>query len=147
MAQGGSIARFTLWYFALVFGAGFALGVLRTLLLEPRVGAQTAELLELPLMVLVSAWAAAFCLRRLGAGLGRSAAAGAGVAAVILLLGFELVVVLLLRGEPLGGWLATRASPAGVAWGVAVLLFGVWPWLLHPRVAAGRGLSSPRRAD
>lgn len=147
MWQGGSIARFTLWYFALVFGAGFALGVLRTLFLEPRVGAQTAELLELPLMVVVSSWAAWFCLRRLGAGLARGQAAAAGLAAVVLLLAFEFVVVLLLRGETIGAWLAARATPAGVGYGLAVALYGALPWLLHPRVVAGRSLSSTRRAD
>ena len=141
------MVRFALWYFALVFGTGFALGVLRTLLLEPRIGAQTAELLELPLMVLVSAWAAGFCLRRLGRRLARREVGVAGAAAVLLLLAFELGVVLLLPGDSLGAWLASRATAAGAACGAAVAVYGALPWLRYPGLTAGRGLSSRERAD
>ena len=40
-------------YFALVFGAGFVLGVLRISFLVPRFGERLAELAEMPLMLLV----------------------------------------------------------------------------------------------
>jgi hypothetical protein len=40
-------------YFGLVFGAGFRLGPLRVLFVEPRVGARWAELLEAPVMFVV----------------------------------------------------------------------------------------------
>ncbi|MEE4360319.1 MAG: hypothetical protein V2I63_02215 [Pseudomonadales bacterium] len=127
------MARFTLWYFALVFGAGFALGVLRTLLLEPRLGSATAQFVELPFMVVISLWAAGFCLRRLGAELSRTEVAFAGAAAVLLLFGFELVLVLGLRGETPGAWLQSRLSPPGIAYLISVLAFGCWPWVLYPR--------------
>lgn len=51
-------------YFAVVFSAGFVLGTLRTLAVEPAVGGLTATLLELPLMLSVSWFAAGFVLRR-----------------------------------------------------------------------------------
>jgi hypothetical protein len=41
-------------YFALVFGAGFVLGTIRTLLVVPRVGTRRAELMEMPIMLLVT---------------------------------------------------------------------------------------------
>lgn len=40
-------------YFCLVFGAGFLLGPIRILILEPSVGQRTAELVEAPLMLAV----------------------------------------------------------------------------------------------
>jgi hypothetical protein len=40
-------------YFALVFGAGFVLGVLRVSFLVPRFGERIAELGEMPLMLAV----------------------------------------------------------------------------------------------
>ena len=39
-------------YFALVFGAGFVIGVLRVAFLVPRFGERLAELAEMPLMLL-----------------------------------------------------------------------------------------------
>jgi hypothetical protein len=41
-------------YFALVFGAGFLLGTIRTLWVVPRVGTRTAELMEMPIMLIVT---------------------------------------------------------------------------------------------
>ena len=40
-------------YFALVFGAGFVLGTIRTLWVAPRVGMRIAELMETPNMLVV----------------------------------------------------------------------------------------------
>ena len=45
-------------YFMLVFGAGFVLGTIRTLWVVPRVGARMAELMETPIMFVVTVLAA-----------------------------------------------------------------------------------------
>jgi hypothetical protein len=42
-------------YFVLVFGAGFVLGTIRTLWIVPMFGTRTAELLETPIMFVVTA--------------------------------------------------------------------------------------------
>ena len=52
-------------YFILVFGAGFILGPIRVLWLVPRLGERWAELVELPVMVVVIVLAARFVVRRL----------------------------------------------------------------------------------
>ncbi len=44
-------SRLGLAYFAVIFGLGFLLGTVRTLLLEPRIGALPAVALELPVML------------------------------------------------------------------------------------------------
>jgi len=48
------ILRAGVLYFALVFGAGFALGTIRTLWTAPSFGTRTAELMEMPIMLAVS---------------------------------------------------------------------------------------------
>jgi hypothetical protein len=45
-------------YFALVFGAGFVLGTIRTLWVVPRFGTRMAELMEMPIMLAVTIVAA-----------------------------------------------------------------------------------------
>lgn len=45
------IVRPAFLYFLLVFGIGFVLGRIRTLWLVPQFGARTAELMEMPVML------------------------------------------------------------------------------------------------
>ena len=45
-------------YFALAFGAGFVLGSIRVLWVVPRLGERTAELMETPIMLVVTVFAA-----------------------------------------------------------------------------------------
>ena len=52
-------------YFALVFGAGFVLGTVRTLWVVPRVGTRKAELMETPIMLVVTIVAARWTVLRL----------------------------------------------------------------------------------
>jgi hypothetical protein len=51
-------------YFALVFGAGFALGTIRTLWVVPRLGTRKAELMEAPIMLVVTIVAARWVVLR-----------------------------------------------------------------------------------
>jgi hypothetical protein len=52
-------------YFGLVFGAGFVLGTIRTLWVVPRVGARMAELMETPVMLVVTIVTARWMVLRL----------------------------------------------------------------------------------
>ena len=51
-------------YFAIIFGVGFALGTIRVLLVVPRVGVRTAELMEEPIMFVVIFMTARWLVRR-----------------------------------------------------------------------------------
>jgi hypothetical protein len=53
------------FYFVLVFGAGFVLGPIRILLAAPRFGTRVAELMEAPIMFVVTILAARWIVRRL----------------------------------------------------------------------------------
>ena len=48
------ILKASVLYFALVFGAGFLLGTVRTVWVAPRVGTRRAELMEAPIMLVVT---------------------------------------------------------------------------------------------
>jgi hypothetical protein len=58
------ILRDGLFYFVLVFGAGFVLGPIRIALLVPRFGERIAELMEMPIMLGVIRVAATWTVRR-----------------------------------------------------------------------------------
>jgi hypothetical protein len=51
-------------YFALVFGAGFVLGTIRTLWIVPRLGTRMAELMETPIMLMITILVARWTVRR-----------------------------------------------------------------------------------
>jgi hypothetical protein len=52
------VLRAGVLYFTIIFVIGFALGTIRVLLLVPRLGAVTSELIELPI-ILTAAWTCA----------------------------------------------------------------------------------------
>jgi glucose uptake protein GlcU len=73
-------------YFALVFGAGLVLGTIRTLWVVPRVGTRKAELMETPIMLVVTILAARWMVQRLAVPAAASARLGMGCIALLLLL-------------------------------------------------------------
>jgi hypothetical protein len=56
----------SLAFFALVFAAGFALGAVREILLRPYLGASLSRLLELPVMIGITVFAASKTVRWFG---------------------------------------------------------------------------------
>jgi len=59
------IVRAGVLYFALVFGAGFVLGTIRTLWIVPRLGTRMAELMETPIMLVITILAARWTVWRI----------------------------------------------------------------------------------
>jgi hypothetical protein len=80
-------------YFAMVFGAGFILGVLRVSFLVPRLGERLAELAEMPIMFVIILVSARSVTRRFAIPPSASARLGMGVLALGLLLTAELILV------------------------------------------------------
>lgn len=119
-----------LLYFALVFGCGFALGVVRTIWLVPAIGARAAELCELPLMMAISVLAAGWVSRRLAVPQQARPRLTMGGIALALLLASEFGLVLQLRGLTVAEYFASRDPVSGSAYALSLALFALAPWLL-----------------
>ena len=118
-------------YFALVFAAGFVLGVVRTLILAPRLGAVAAVAVELPVMLAVSWLAAGWAISRLAIA-GRPADRLAmGAVGFVLLIAAEVALSSAL-GSPPAAYLASFSRPEGALGLAGQLAFALVPWIrLH----------------
>jgi hypothetical protein len=121
------------FYFALVFAAGFVLGTIRTLWIVPRVGARTAELMETPIMFAVTVLAAHWVARRLLLPPNVATRLGFGFVALGLLIITEFTVVLWLRGLTIREYLAGRDPVAGTAYLIMLVVFALMPLLVARR--------------
>jgi ABC-type uncharacterized transport system permease subunit len=117
-------------YFALVFGAGFVLGTIRTLWIVPRVGTRIAELMETPIMLIVTVRAAGWIVRRLAVPPARPVRLSMGFVGLVLLLVAELALVLWVRGLSIREYFASRDPVAGTVYYVMLAVFTVMPILV-----------------
>lgn len=114
-------------YFALVFGAGFVLGTIRTLWVVPRVGTRTAELMEMPIMLAVTIMAARWTVLRLAVPPMPSARLRMGCIALLLMLVAEFGFVLWIRGLSIKDYLATRDPVSGTVYYAMLVAFAIMP--------------------
>ena len=130
-------------YFAVVFGAGFALGPLRLLWAVPRFGQRVAELMEMPVMLVVVILAARWIVRRHVVPATVACRLGMGGVALTLLVAAELALASLLRGLSPREYV-TQQDPVSGAVFLAVLgAFAAMPLLVAraggvPACDAGR---------
>ncbi len=120
-------------YFAIVFGAGFALGPIRILVLAPKIGERTAELLEMPVMLAVSAATAHWVLRRFPVPARTGLRLALGFLALLFMLLAEFALVVRLRNITIEQYFATRDPISGAAYYLSLLLFALFPSLLDRR--------------
>ena len=121
-------------YFAIVFGAGFLLGTIRVLVIVPRLGERAAELLEIPLMVMVVALTAHFITRRFASALaGSTAWLQVGVIALACMLAADVGVGVVLRGMTVRDALFARDPLSGTAYYLALGFLALAPWLFERR--------------
>lgn len=117
-------------YFAIVFGVGFFLGMLRVPFLVPALGERTAELIELPFMLAAIFFAARWVVGRYSFKGDLVSALSVGIIAALVLLVVEFSVVLWLRGLSIIQFLESRDSIAAVLYYSAVGVFGLMPAIL-----------------
>jgi hypothetical protein len=121
------------FYFALVFAAGFVLGTVRTLWAVPRLGVRTAELAEAPIMFGVSILAARWVVRHVQVSPQRSRRLAMGCIALGLMLVAEFTLGLSIRGMTTREYFAARDPVSGAVYFVTLGAFAVIPMF------AGRG--------
>jgi len=117
-------------YFVLTCGAGFVLGTIRVLWAVPRFGERTAELMEMPIMLIVTILAAGWAVRRLALPRTASKRLAVGLFALGILLVAEFAVVLYLRGLTIREYFASRDPVAGTVYLVMLGAFAIMPFLV-----------------
>jgi hypothetical protein len=125
-----------LLYFLIVFAAGFVLGVIRVLALEPALGTGTAELLEMPVMVGLTVCAARWVVRHFQIPITLGGRLVVGMLALLLLLGAELGVAIGLRGLSVSEAILDRDPISGMAYLLSLVLFALMPTLVLRRKSA-----------
>lgn len=120
-------------YSGTIFLFAFAMGVLRTLVVAPRIGEVAAVLVELPVVLgaswLVCRWAQARF--NLASRLKHGAVMGA--VAFVALQATEAFVALALFGRPPGDYLGAFAGPAGAMGLAGQILFALFPLIRSRR--------------
>ena len=120
-------------YFALVFGIGFVLGTIRTLWVVPRVGTRMAELMETPIMLVVTIVAARWTVLRLAVPYTSSTRVGMGRIALILMFIAEFGFVLWVRGLSIRDYVATRDPVSGKVYYLMLAVLAIMPLLVSKR--------------
>jgi hypothetical protein len=120
-------------YFAAVFGAGFVLGPIRMVWVVPRLGARMAELLEAPIMLVITFVAARWIVRRLAVPPTPSGRLGMGGIGLGLMLIAEFTLVLWLRGLSIRDYIAGRDPVAATVYYATLGAFGILPLLVARR--------------
>ena len=130
-------------YAGLVFGAGFLLGTVRVLLVVPRLGVRSAELLEMPLMALVIVGAARLVVRRFQLPQGLAVRLPVGATALALMVGFEFLVAVGLQGRTVVQVISDRDPVSGPVYLALLLLFALMPSLLRQEADAATTQPEP----
>lgn len=121
----------TLLYFLAVFGAGFALGPIRVLWLEPRLGVVAATLCEAPFLLFAMIAAAYWIPRIVSISAGTGAMLAMGLGALALQQAADFVVGTALRGISATDQWARLASPEGAIYAVLLVLFALMPAVVN----------------
>jgi hypothetical protein len=124
------ILKAGLLYFAIVFGAGFVLGPIRILLVVPRLGDITAELLEAPIMLVVIILASQWVIQYLSVPFTFSSRLGMGFLGLGLMVAAEFTFVLWIRGISVKEYLKSRDRISGMVYYVMLVVFAVMPTIL-----------------
>jgi hypothetical protein len=117
-------------YFVLVFAAGFVLGTVRILILVPRLGVRTSELLETPLMIAVTVIVARWIVRRFRVPSVASTRLAIGLAGLLFLLIAEFGIAARLQGQSITEAVMNRDPVSGPVYFISLGLFALMPALV-----------------
>lgn len=125
-----SVIKPAVSYFFWVFLCGFVLGVVREVWMLQWLSQRNAELMEMPVILFVAWLSALYCVVRPSKKRRGSHFLLVGLLALILMLGFELIVVLGLRGLTFSAYVESRDVVSGGAYVLSLMLFMLMPWLV-----------------
>jgi hypothetical protein len=117
-------------YFAVTYTAGFVFGSLREILVVPRLGPLAATLIEAPLMLLVTYFAALWVVGRFDTLPSLSERLAVGGIGFALLIAAEIIFSGLMRGWSFGQWLTHLKTADGAISLAMFLAFAVMPLLV-----------------
>ena len=129
------IAAAAALYFAIVFGAGFILGPIRVLWLEPRVGPVVATACEAPFLLAAIVAAARWVPRVTRLSRDSTSLGLVGLGALLLQQMADFAVGIGLRGLTATEQLAHFATPEGLIYAGLLAAFAAMPALLNHRAA------------
>ena len=124
-------------YFAILFGVGFVLGLIRVPLLEPRLGLRVAELIEAPFMFLAIILAGRWVGGKVGIGYGGAVKLAVGALAAGLVLGADIVVGVSLREMSVLEVFTSRDPVSGSVYYGLIAWAGAAPWIMSRSRATG----------
>jgi hypothetical protein len=122
-----------LFYFAIVFGVGMALGPIRVLWLEPHLGTTLAVVSEAPFLLAAMLLAARWVPRWVGVGTGLAPLAVMGIGALALQQAADLGVGIWLRGLTPAEQFSVFTTPAGAVYLALLVIFAALPAALNSR--------------
>ncbi|MEO8894731.1 MAG: hypothetical protein ABI450_02510 [Rhizomicrobium sp.] len=114
-------------YFLAVYVAGFTMGVIRVLLVAPRLGATAAVLVELPVMLTASWFACRIIVDRLHVASRASARLVMGASAFALLMLVETALGLAAFGQTPAAQIAALGEMAGLIGLAGQVMFALLP--------------------
>jgi hypothetical protein len=124
-------------YFAVVFAAGFSLGMPRTLLLAPAVGELKAVLLELPVMLAIAWIACGWVLRKIEVPPDARQRVLVGATALVLLLAAEAALSIYL-GKTLMEHFLSYTEPSALLGLAGQVAYACFPLLRRSPVSDRR---------
>ncbi len=121
------------FYFAIVFAAGFIMSPLRVFFLIPEFGIKTAELVVLPIMLLIIIFSASWIMHRFNLP-GRSASSIiTGIIALGLMLLAEFSVVLKVQDLSISDYLLNKDPVSSIVYYVTLGAFATMPFILKQK--------------
>lgn len=122
-------------YFAIVFGAGFILAPLRVFFLEPELGIKIAELIQMPVMLIIIIFSALWITRRYDLPARSASRIIVGIIALLFMLLAEFSVVLKIPGLTISDYLSGKGPLSGTVYYVTLGIFTAMPFLLtHKKI-------------
>ncbi len=118
-------------YFLVTYAAGFVFGTVRELFVVPRLGQLTATLIETPVMLAVTYFAASWIIGRFADPPAFGERAAIGAIGFALLMAAEILFSGMIRGWSFEAWVGHLKTSDGAISMVLFVLFAIMPLIVR----------------